>query len=289
MPKTELNVLTYSETLPAGANDSNALWSHLSAQAWQPAGSALSDASKSIHEHPLEWAAGAILAGGAIYLGATRLVPRFCSARNAIGAITEQSEVNFVAFRPKIMRPSAAAIAEMNVLPDSLPKSVTDVGMLTGLKFLPENLQGHVIGQATYGIAKAEVPLATNGLATCGALVVQCERSGFHYLAHLDSAVSPSQIRSSLSLFDLSQSRIFLMRGPTNYRVDAAVAEALRTTPGALQRLRFVEGVVDTSGYAHGIASYGGELYRFSPQMKTWKMFQTGQPTAAELRRLGLR
>lgn len=239
-------------------------------------------------EHPVETAIGAAVAAGAIYLGSTRALPRLFSQRTAVGAVIEQGELRLAAFRPHVMKPSAAALAEMELLPVSLSGSAANIEVVTCLNFLPKELRGHMIGQATFGIARADVPLTTRGLYTCGALIVQCERSGLHYLAHLDAAVAPSQIRSSLALFDLSQSRIFLMKGPHNFRVDAAVAEVLQASPGAMQRLRLVQGMVDDTGKVFGVTSYRGGLYRFSPQMRQWPGFETGQPTRRELRRLGL-
>lgn len=283
------NQLARSEVLATASADNESGWSRVASSAWQKTSELATKASDSIAEHPAEAIATAALAAGVIYLGIRHASLKCGSSRVGLAAVAEQGELKLGAFRKEVMKPPSASIAEMKQLTELLPSQIANVEVIRSLQFLPDNVKGHLIGQATYGIARLETPLATRGLSTCGSLVVQNEKQGIHYLAHLDCGVSPSDIRKSLSVFDLSQANIYLMKGPNNYMVDAAVVEALRTTPGALQRLRFVQGFVDETGYTHGITSFRNGIYRFQPQMKMWPEFNTGLPSAAEMARIGLK
>lgn len=288
MPQSELQTLTRSEVLTAATTEKSDGLSNAATAAWDKSTSLASRAYNTATEHPVETAVAAVAAAGVLYFGARSLASRFTTARTAASALAEEG-VTVRAFRPKVLEPCSKVVAELKTVPELLPRQTAHIEVVGGLQHLPKTLRGQGVGQATFAIASADVPLATRGLSTCGALVVQSENQGLHYLAHLDCAVTPSQIRSSLSLFDLSQSRIFLMKGPNNHMVDSIVVEALSTTPGALQKLRFVEGALETNGITYGMASYRNGLYRYSQNMRAWPTFQTGQPSAAFLKTIGLR
>ncbi|MBY0551120.1 MAG: hypothetical protein K2W95_27825 [Candidatus Obscuribacterales bacterium] len=288
MPPSELPALTRAEVLGAASTEKSDGWSNAATSAWDKSASLATKAYNIASEHPVETALATVAAAGVFYFGTRSLASRCVTARTTAGALAEPAEVTIKAFRPKVLEASSAIVSELKCVPELLPRQTAHIEVIGGLKHLPEALQGQGVGQATFAIAKAEVPLATRGLSTRGALVVQSEKQGLHYLAHLDCGVTPSQIRSSLSLFDLSQSRIFLMKGPKNYMVDSIVVEALSTTPGALRALRFVEGAVEANGITYGMASYRNGLYKFSQNMRAWPTFETGQPTASLLKRLGL-
>lgn len=287
MPPPELPTLTRSEVLGAATTEKSDGWSNAATAAWDKSASLASKAYNTVAEHPIETAVVSVAAAGVLYFGARSLASRFATARTTAGALAEPG-VTVKAFRPKVLEPCSRVVSELKTVPELLPRQTAHIEVVGGLEHLPKALRGQGVGQATFAIAKADVPLATRGLSTCGALVVQSEKEGLHYLAHLDSAVTPSQIRSSLSLFDLSQSRIFLMKGPNNHMVDSIVVEALSTTPGALQKLRFVQGAVESNGVTYGMASYRNGLYKYSQNMRAWPTFETGQPTAAVLKRLGI-
>ncbi|MBX9687099.1 MAG: hypothetical protein K2X27_10380 [Candidatus Obscuribacterales bacterium] len=273
---TELTSLKCSELVKASRNNENSI-SHCVEELWTE-GKSL---GRKAVEHPLESTLLTALAIGTAYYGVKRL--RSPYSQSQVAALAEQSQVRLAAFRPQVLTPLPAAIAEIEAMPALHGAGFLETETVRKLSFSPGKVRGFGVGQATYAIAPTEIPLATRGLATCGGLVVQNEKTGLHYLAHLDCAVSPSQIRSSLSSFNLAESNIYLMRGPRNFMVDSCVVEALRTTPGALERLKFVQGVTDGRASCYGIGSYRGAIYGFSPRMNAWPLFQTGQPGARQL------
>jgi hypothetical protein len=197
-------------------------------------------------------------------------------------AATERTAVKLNVFRPKLFDYDLVA-AEVR------HEAWESAGRVTPLELrakpvklgLPElSIQGQAVGQATYAIAPLDTPLSTRGLATCRALVVQDQRAGLHYLAHLDVGVSADQISNSLKGFDLKRSKLYVMGGSAESSVTNEIIEALRENKTALKNLKFIA-AEDTSNV--GLISYQGRVLKLTRDIGEWPTFETEIPTADDL------
>jgi hypothetical protein len=246
------------------------------------------DAYADPKNHLLEMGA-AVLAIGAATLITRGAISRLSSSAglfaNAMeeGAATGQSAVRLNVFRPKIFDFDMSAAESRHKLWESgNPVSRLESTAKPTTLDLPElSIQGQAVGQATYAIAPLDVPLATRGLSTCRALVVQDKRAGLHYLAHLDSGVVADQIRDSLKGFDLGRSNLYVMRGAEESGVTHEVIEALRGNKKALRNLKFI--APEDAQPDAGLISYQGRILKLTRDVADWPKFETEPPTADDL------
>jgi hypothetical protein len=131
-------------------------------------------------------------------------------------------------------------------------------------------LKGEFVGQATYGIGPLDIPLATNHLATCGALVVHDVEANLQYLAHVDAGVTSKQINDSLKVFDLGRTNSYFLKGPVDSFTEQVVIDAYRNS-GVLERLKFVKPV---GNQFQGLISYKGKLFKMTRDIEKWPKFK---------------
>lgn len=253
-------------------------WSREAASAYEKTVSTVRNVVQGVVEHPVESVAvaGAVLAG--LYcsrfqigrlLGLARANPQIA------GSLVESTGT---ALERKALGEGLLKLENLGYR-SLLPKPGTMASSEIALHSFPNiEISGRGVAQAAYGISSAEVPLATRGLFTCSALVVQNEKAGMHYLAHLDTTESAAQILHSLKSFDLSKSRIFLLKGSYgDIATERHLLEALSQRPGALQNLRIGAAACDGAS-TYGIVSYKNQLYRYDRKMMTsWPMLETGK------------
>ena len=106
-----------------------------------------------------------------------------------------------------------------------LGRELVEAGMLSSQNSKKET--GRWVEQSAFAIAPIDVPLSTGGLATCVGLAAIAEPQEKHYLAHVDRAVTPNQLRTSLASFDMRQSRFFLREGLLHSAVSDMVISTL--------------------------------------------------------------
>jgi hypothetical protein len=118
---------------------------------------------------------------------------------------------------------------------------------------------GTFVNQATFKTAPIDATLATAGINTCAGLVVIDRAHEKQYLAHIDSTISPEQIKKSLRGVDLSQSEIYVMEGTTPSGTVQNILTALSDDPKALKNLKFLHPTAD--GLFNSVAVSGGKVY----------------------------
>ena len=304
--KLELSPLLRSE---------GSTWSSIANSAYDMAGTVIKGVRTGIEEHPTECAVTAATVLGLVALGRTAGVrslfrggspstlhlaetpARLAIVNETASAALQRSSITAVKpFRSELfgIEPSLVKMLDSRRFLSTQERTVANLaldrssGVVLG-KFRGGATGGIHVGQAMYGIASLEQPLATSGLSTCGALVVKSEQQGLHYLAHLDSAVTSREISRSLQIFDLSKSEIFFLKGPVASPVENTVICALRKSPQALSQLKFVTGLTETFAPKVGLISHRAGLYQLTPAVKTWSKFELPQPKNADLVLFGLR
>jgi len=132
---------------------------------------------------------------------------------------------------------------------------------------------GSLLGQATFAVAPIDQPLATNHLVTCAGLVVQNEKAGLHYLAHLDVGVTAEQIAASLKSFPLSDANVYLLPGPAPSPVWDHVLRTITDLKGTSSNTWLVR--PDRGTETGSIISHVGKIFNGrNVSMQNWQAFK---------------
>lgn len=271
------------------AVDKESTWNGVAASAYEKAASLVKQTVHTVAEHPAASIAVAATILGGLYCSRLQIgrMLGLCKTgslksgslfESAGVSVLEQSNLGRGLVRTSEYASGKGLMAEAGLAaPTNELLSGSSKDIVLG-SFPHLEIRGLRVGQAAYGIASSDLPLATRGLFTCSALVVQSEKAGMHYLAHLDTGETAGQIVSSLKSFDLSKSRIFLLKGSYgDIAAEKHLLEALSQTPGALQNLRIGAAASDGTSL-YGIVSYKNQLYRFDPKMTTaWPLVEAGK------------
>ncbi len=133
-------------------------------------------------------------------------------------------------------------------------------------------LRGQNIGQGAFGIAPLDCPLSTGGLATCSGLVLQNEKAGVHYLAHVDIGVSAEQLKASLKGFPVEESKAFLHPGNMNSPVWDYVLQTLKDINIPMENVQLIRPNPAARGQ---IVSYANSIYsKAATDIRTWAEFK---------------
>ncbi|MBX9720803.1 MAG: hypothetical protein K2X81_05380 [Candidatus Obscuribacterales bacterium] len=133
-------------------------------------------------------------------------------------------------------------------------------------------LKGQNIGQGAFGIAPMDCPLSTGGLATCSGLLIQNERAGIHYLAHVDIGVSAEQLKASLKGFPVEESKAFLHPGNVDSPVWDYVLQTLKDINVPMENVQLIRPNPTASGQ---IVSHANSIYsKAATDIRTWAEFK---------------
>jgi len=171
-------------------------------------------------------------------------------------------------FRPNAVKTdSFGRIDQPDYVPHNLSSDEQQISKLKHVALPEGEVKGSVyVDQAHFATAPLDVGLHTADLETCAALIVVDQSKGQQYLAHIDTSVTPDQIRQSLKDFNLNDpnTKIYMLPGEASSTAPAAIMEAFSGTPAA-QKIE----VVDWTGEPgrHGIAVYDGKIMKGSNRL----------------------
>lgn len=121
--------------------------------------------------------------------------------------------------------------------------------------------QGLFVFQGQYNVKPLSVPLATDGLQLCTALIIIDQKNNRHYLAHVDNHVSSAQLIASIEQagLDLQHSRILIQPGN---EARHPPQDTITTIMGSLRALRVDRQPEVLEGPGNnGVTSVNGEVF----------------------------